>query len=130
MLAGTLVLAGLVVSSCKKLPSTEDYFPSVTLTDGTMGSDGGILSFPRLDVLVSGPTEGESLNLTVSIPGTATRSFSFSTGNISSLTLDFLPFKHKSQREAELSVIIRRTHDGAVLYNKTHQLRFQEQVSD
>ena len=122
--AGALVLAGIVMVSCKPLPETGLYGVKVDVNKGFVSKAGVIVSYPQLSVLVTAPDNSDFFNLSATLNGGEGKYMSLLAHEREYMSLDFEALSDDPFADWTVQVEVTRAADGASLYSKSFPLEF------
>jgi hypothetical protein len=122
--AGALVLAGIVMVSCKPLPETGLYDVKVDVNKGFVSEAGVIVSYPQLSVIVSAPDNSDFFNVSATLNGGDGKYISTIAHQREYLSLDFEALSDDPFADWTVQVEVTRAADGASLYSKSFPLEF------
>lgn len=120
--AGALVLAGIVMVSCKPLPETGLYGVKVDVNKGFVSAEGVIVSYPQLSVIVTAPDNSDFFNLSATLNGGEDKYMSLLAHQREYMSLDFEALSDDPFADWTVQVEVTRAADGASLYSKSFPL--------
>ena len=122
--AGALVLAGIVMVSCKPLHDTGLYGVKVDVNKGFVSAEGEIVSYPQLSVIVTAPDNSDFFNVSATLNGGEDKYMAILAHQREYLSLDFEALSGDPFGDWTVQVEVTRAADGASLYSKSFPLEF------